>query len=150
MEHLALTLGLSVQYPCFTRRRKFGGSSKMVTEPLFPQYLFSQFDITTAFRAVRYTHDVLDIVGLGGVATVVPEALIGELQQIAEHATRVHSDDSEFHAGEHVEVTGGPLSGLEAVILNAPTDRDRVGILLSILGCGARFTVSRYDLAKSR
>jgi transcription antitermination factor NusG len=50
--------------------------------------------------------------------------------------------------GDRVEITDGPMQGLQAVILHETNDSDRVAVLLSILECGARLMISRSQLVR--
>jgi transcription antitermination factor NusG len=47
-----------------------------------------------------------------------------------------------------VEITDGPMQGLQAVILHETNDRERVAVLLSILECGAKMMINRSQLAR--
>ena len=49
---------------------------------------------------------------------------------------------------DHVEIIGGPLRGLPAVILRASNDRDRVAILLSVLQDTIPANISRSQLRR--
>jgi transcription antitermination factor NusG len=98
---------------------------------------------------VRYSHDVLSIVGPGNTPAVVSDELVASLKAVAECASLRSADALCFSSGEHVQIANGVLSGLDGVILNTPNHRDRVGILLSILGCGARLSINRGSLTKA-
>ena len=47
-----------------------------------------------------------------------------------------------------VQVSDGPMRGLQAVILHETSDPDRVAVLLSILSCGAKLVIDRSQLEK--
>jgi transcription antitermination factor NusG len=46
-----------------------------------------------------------------------------------------------FKMGQIVHITGGPLTGLEAVFVRGMTDRSRVLLLLNTLGLHAKLTM---------
>ena len=148
-EQLTTQLGFEVKFPQLKRSRLIRRVRRIVAEPLFPQYLFCRFDLATGYRAVRYAHDVLNVVGTGSVPTMLSEELIEEIELISERAELQCAKQYEFLRGDHVEIAAGPLRGLEAIILDAPTQDDRVDILLSILGCGARLTLDRQELSRA-
>jgi transcriptional antiterminator RfaH len=140
-------LGCEVYFPQFPQHRRIRRVARVVQEPLFPNYLFARFDLEKDYRAVRYSRDVLDIVRSGQSPAVLSDELISELRTFASHAEDLKSPAA-LHSGDRVEINKGPMQGLEAIILSAPDENDRVAILLSILGCGARFTISRDEISK--
>ncbi|MFT3868881.1 MAG: transcription termination/antitermination NusG family protein [Nibricoccus sp.] len=147
-EQLSTFLGLEVYFPTIRLHKTIRRVRREVVEPLFPRYLFCRCDLTTDYRAVRYARDVIDLVSFGAQPARVDEQLIAQIKAWAE-SNALPSPASAFSAGEQVEITFGPMQGLHAVILDAHNDRERVAVLLSILGCDARLTIDRSLLAKA-
>lgn len=142
------TLGLETYYPRLRQHRTIRRRRQLVTGPLFPRYIFCRFDAATAYRSVRYAPDAVDLVHVGSRPAVVSDTLIAELKEWAGQAVDVVTVAPQLQTGDRVEITDGPLMGLSAVILNAPNDKDRVAILLSILQCGAQMTISRSQIKR--
>ncbi|HKB90660.1 MAG TPA: KOW motif-containing protein, partial [Opitutaceae bacterium] len=114
--------------------------------PLFPRYVFCRFDLATAYRAVKYAPDASDIVLSGRDPATVSDTLINDLKEWADDVIDGTPVEPPFQRGDRVEIIGGPMRGVPAVILHTNNDRDRVAILLSILQHGAQMTISRAQI----
>ena len=64
-------LSLETYFPRLKQRKTIRRVRRLVTGPLFPRYLFTRFDFSAEYRAVRYSPDVLDVVSSGGRAAIV-------------------------------------------------------------------------------
>jgi transcriptional antiterminator RfaH len=147
-EQLETLLGFEVYFPQIRLQRTIRRVRRQITEPLFPRYLFCRVDLSCSYRAVRYAHDVVDLVSFGPQPAVVGDQLIDDLRSWANegHFTTVRPA---FASGERVQISDGPMQGLQAVILDECSDNERVAVLLSILGCDARLTIDSSQLAKA-
>jgi transcriptional antiterminator RfaH len=139
-------LGVDTYYPRLKRLKTIRRVKRWVIGPLFPRYFFCRLNLAHNFRAVRYAPQIIDVVSFGGRPTIVDDAIIHQLQQWAGEAVDVVTVHPGFRPGDLVEVADGPLRGLQAVVLQDMSDRDRVAVLLSTLGCQARLIVSRSQL----
>lgn len=148
-EQLSEGLGLEVYFPCIRRRKLVRRVRRDVIGALFPQYLFCRFDLTTHFRAVRYARDVIDVLSFGAEPAVVSDELIDDLKVWATQAPEAKGTRSAYSSGDRVHVAKGPMRGLEAIILEQSDDRDRVSVLLSILGCGAKLRIDCDQLDRT-
>jgi transcriptional antiterminator RfaH len=109
--------------------------------PLFPRYLFVRVEENEAWRPIRSTFGVTDIIAFGEKPTPVPESLIAELKQ-AEDADGliVIGRHAQFERGQSVEISDGPLAG-QAAIFDCVADHERVFILLDLLNRQVRVRV---------
>jgi len=148
-EQLSGSLGLEVYFPCIRRRKLIRRVRREVTGPLFPQYLFCRFDLMSHFRAVRYAREVIDVLSFGARPAVVSDELIDDLKIWAAQAPEANGSQPTYASGERVHVSKGPMRGLEAIILEQSDDRDRVSVLLSILGCGAKLRINCDQLDRT-
>lgn len=146
--HLRDTLDLETYFPLLRRNKTIRRVRRVVTSPLFPRYLFCRFDPQLHYRAARYAPDVIGVVSFGGGPAVVNDAIIEELKNWAGDAVNVITIQPDFRAGDLVEVTDGPMRGLQAVIMSERSDRDRVAVLLSILECQAHMIIHRDQLRR--
>jgi transcriptional antiterminator RfaH len=142
-------LGLEGYYPRLRRQKTIRRVRRVVTESLFPRYLFGRFDPDTHFRAVRYAPEIIDVVSFGGRPAVVADSMVDELKSWAGEAVDLITLQPDFQPGERVEIIAGPMRGLPAVILSSRDDQDRVAVLLSTLECNARMNLSRSHLARA-
>ncbi len=140
-------LGLETYFPLLKRQKTVRRVRRLVTGPLFPRYLFSQFEVSTSYRAVRYCPDVLDIVSAGDRPAIVSTALIEELKAWAGDAVNLITLQPDLSPGDRVEITEGPMRGLPAVILHIKNDSERVAVLLSFLESTAKMIIKRSQLA---
>jgi len=148
VEQLSSLLGFETYFPRLRFHKTIRRVRRQITEPLFPRYLFCRFDLANHFRAVRYAHDVANLVCFGEEPAVVSDELIDNLKSWANEDGFVAAEPM-FSAGDRVQIAVGPMQGLHAVILEARSDSERVAVLLSILGCDARLTIDRGLLAKA-
>lgn len=149
VSYLQESLGLETYFPRLKRQRTIRRVRRIVTSPLFPRYLFCRFDPSARYRAVRYAPEVIDVVSFGESPTIVSDAVIAELKSWAGEALDIITIQPGFRPGDLVDITDGPMRGLQAVILHDRNDRDRVTVLLSILECGAQMMISRSQLARA-
>ena len=146
--HLQEMLGLETYFPRLRRHKTIRRVRRIVTGPLFPRYLFCNFDMALHYRAVRYAPEVIDVVSFGGAPAIVDDSLVDELRSWAGEGVDVITLQPSLRPGDHVEITDGPMRGLQAVILHGRDDRERVTVLLSILECQAQMMISRTQLAR--
>jgi len=145
---LYTNFGLEVYFPRLKRRKTIRRVRREVVSPLFPRYLFCRFDLADHYRAVRYAADVSSVVSRGSRPAVVSDDLILELRNWAGDQLDLIAADEDFRVGETVQVVSGPMQGLRATILHAPSDRQRVAVLLSLLQCSAQMVIDRSMIAK--
>src|SRR6185503_10110794 len=99
--------GLTVYSPTFRIRRRWSDRMKKVDVPLFPGYVFCQFDPNNRLPVLT-THGVLNIVGVGGT----PEAITAdEIENIQRMIQIGHGVPWPFvQAGQRVLIESGPLA----------------------------------------
>lgn len=110
-----------------------GGRVAIVTEALFPGYIFANFRLDLEHRKVRYAHGVQGIVHFGQKYASVPSGIIADLQrQIGEES--VAEIPSALSEGASVKIIHGAFRGLSAVITQVRPASERVRVLLEFLG----------------
>ena len=118
--------------------------------PFFPGYLFGQLDPDLGeIHVARYTPGVADIVGYGGEPWPVPDELITAIQ---ERLARSHGKQlqCEFHPGDRVIVTAGPLRDMEAIFDAQLSAAGRVRVFVKLLRrlCPAEIHVGQLRLSR--
>jgi transcriptional antiterminator RfaH len=109
------------------RQRK----AALVTEPLFPRYLFIRLDtgrFGQSWSPIRSTLGVNQLVRFGGQPAKVDKQLVNQLFW-REQGAVAHPL---FAAGENVIIADGPFAGLEAIYQNTDAE-SRSMVLLNIL-----------------
>ncbi len=116
--------------PMVTLEKILRGKRTEVNEPLFPNYLFIEFDPerihTTTISATR---GVSHFVRFGSLPVTIPVDVINELR---EHTYEGITDPQTPHAGDIVLITGGVFEGLQA-IYTEPDGEARSMLLLNFL-----------------
>lgn len=102
-------------------------------EALFPGYLFARFGIAGDMQAVKSTPGVKMIVTFGDVTPLVPDSVISGLRSDFDaEDSRVVADS--IVEGSEVVIAGGPFHGLSATVLRVLAAKERVQVLLDLLG----------------
>ena len=114
---------------------------KTVIEPLFPGYLFAQFELERHYRAVSYAAGVRKVVEFGSGPVELDATMIDAIKERLNDGY-VMPQSERFKMGQIVHIKGGPLTGLEAVFVREMKDRDRVLLLLNRLGLNAKLNMS--------
>ncbi|QXD32445.1 transcription termination/antitermination protein NusG [Candidatus Pelagisphaera phototrophica] len=145
--HLTNEIGLDCYFPRLKRKKIIRRVKRIVTEPLFPRYLFCQLDLASSYRAVRYAKDVVNIVNSGERPKVVADHTIAQLKIWAgEKNDIITLEPKPFETGESVEITSGPMQGLEAIFLHETNQSERVAILLKLMGAESKTVISRSQV----
>lgn len=138
--------GYETYLPLLRELRRRQGRRRTVVGPMFPRYLFVHLDRETDnWGPIRSTLGVVSVVRFGQEPARVPPALIKHLRT-HEDAEGVHALSSdEYRPGTRVRVVEGRLMGIEGIFL-AKSSKDRVVVLLDIMGREARTTLDAINL----
>jgi len=132
-------------FPRVRYRRVSARGPRMVVEALFPGYLFAKFSPVRLIRAVRYAKGVSYIVRQGRDFAPVPDSIIAALSSLA--ATQVLELPPEpWKLGEQVRVIAGIFRGATGKVAGLVPARQRVQILLELLGSENRIELPADDL----
>jgi transcription antitermination factor NusG len=106
----------------FYRCRKPRGTRMELRElPLFPGYVFCQFDPLKRLPILT-TPGVIHITGSGKTPTPVASSEIHSLQRLTEAAVAMQPCDY-LQVGNRVRVEEGPLKGVEGILLGKKAER---------------------------
>lgn len=146
-EHIAAArlreAGLEVFLPRLRFKKGSVRGPVWVTEALFPNYLFARFNLRASLRLVRSAAGVSQVVHFGAITPAVPDDVVNELR--ARLGTEeLHVLPENFAPDERVQISGGALHGLSAVITQVMPAKERVKVLLEFLG---QQTVVEVDAA---
>lgn len=87
------------------------GKLEIVTEPLFPRYLFIHLDtVSDNWAPLRSTRGVSKLIEFGGRFAIVPALVIDALQDWNNLPPK-----QIFEAGETVGIASGPFEGLKGI-----------------------------------
>ena len=102
-------------------------------EAMFPGYLFAEFIYPELHRRVQYLPGVQGLVEFGDFVATIDASTIVALQQQAGIDETV-TVDPDIKVGQLVRITEGPLRGLEAVVTRVLPAKERIKVLLELLG----------------
>lgn len=102
--------------PTVTRVRLWKDRKKKIEMPLFPSYIFVNFDYKYRFD-ILHTHGVVKIVNFKGEPAIVPDWQIESLKAMLEHPETLRTENY-IKPGEAIEVTEGPFKGMRGMVKN--------------------------------
>ena len=127
--------GFDIYLPRCLKRRRHARKVEIAAKPLFPRYLFVAIDRTAQrWRSIQSTFGVTRLVSQGDEPAPVPEGVV--------NAIKAREDDNgyvmlsalpAFAPGDKVRVLAGAFID-SAGLFDGRADRDRVAILLEMLG----------------
>ena len=131
--HLRRYEGLEVLNPRVKYPRSTRNGKVIVTEALFPNYLFARFNWKTSLNRVHYAPGIGGIVHFGNRWPTIPPSVIEGLRNLV-GTDEIHEIPDEVKPGDIVDISGGAFHGLQAVVMRIMPGRDRVTVLLDFLG----------------
>jgi transcriptional antiterminator RfaH len=124
---------LEVFSPRIRFHRSRAGRRIWANEALFPGYLFARFSYFERHREIRAISGVTSIVNFGGKPASLDQRAITTLESwIGEGDTLLISGEPQ-PSSEVIFVTG-PLRGLQLLVTRVMPARQRIAVLLEILG----------------
>ena len=140
--HLRLMDGVEVFAPRLRFQKATLQGARWFEEAMFPGYLFARFDFAGRHREVRYAAGVSCILQFGSNYARIDESVVEGL--------RVHTDSKEVAViqsdiveGSSVRIVEGALCGLEAVVMQVLSGRERIRVLVNFFGREISAEVSR-------
>ena len=147
--HLRIMDNVEAFLPRIRFKRPMRNKSIWVTEALFPGYLFARFNWEKSLRRVKYSAGTRGIVHFGDFFPMIPEKIIEELRLILGE-TELHTILEDLTPGDAVQISDGTLRGLRAVVSRVLPGRERVAVLMEILGQQATVELTATSLVKER
>ena len=131
--------------PMHATTERLRGAFRTRSKPLFPGYVFLQFDPAAAgWSKINATRGVTRLICSGAVPRPVPE---GVMQALLARADAAGSGTTEavFDPGDTVAVTQGPFADFVATVEKMSAD-ERVWVLLELMGRETRVAVPAAQL----
>ena len=128
LEHLERQ-GYTCYRPVRTRERVWAGRRYVNSEAVFPNYLFIHLDrVNDNWAPIRSTIGVHQLVQFNNTPVPVPDEIVEGIRGRLAGVT----EEPYLSPGEHVVITAGPFSQLDAIFVANDGD-ERVVLLLNIL-----------------
>ena len=153
-EHIAAAnvrkrLNLEVFHPQLRIERATRRGVVRVIEPLFPGYIFVRCAIEEKLNEIQRTNGISSLVHFGNRIPTVEDSVIGELQECFEAESPLALNDC-LAPGDEVLVGDGAFAGMRAFVLRVLPARQRVQVLLDILGRPTPVEVDRGSVVLER
>lgn len=134
--------GYNVYLPKYLKKRSHAGLTDWVSRPLFPCYLFIELDVDTVlWHSIRSTIGVSKFICSGDRPSPVPDGIVEAIIGREDENGHVGLSRNElFKKGQAVEISDGPMVDT-SVIFECVDDRDRVIVLMDLLGRQVRVSV---------
>ena len=140
-------------FDCFLPRvagiKRHARRVQPVLTPLFPRYLFACFDLdATRWRAINGTRGVVGLLTNGARPLAVPPGAVEALLVKSDsHGAVPLAAIGVFTKGHNVRIKSGTFAGQTGRITEIlPEGRDRVCILLTLLGAQTELQVPSYAI----
>jgi transcriptional antiterminator RfaH len=149
-EHIAAAqlrqeAGIEVFLPRVRFQRATRCGPAWVTEALFQNYFFAKFDLLGSLRRVQAARGVRGVVHFGSRWPTIPETIIRDLRTaMNDQDLRVIEDA--LQPGDTVEIAGGAMRGLQAVVSRVMPAQQRAAVLLEFLGRQTTVELDRSQL----
>lgn len=140
--------GYEVYLPRYLKRRRHARRVDNVPAPLFPRYLFVGFDHQTArWRSIQSTQGVSHLICNSNEPALMPASVIADLRKREDDSGFIRLDPQPLYApGDKIRVVDG-VFGDSFGLFEGMADRDRVAILLDLLGRKVRVVLDRESVA---
>jgi transcriptional antiterminator RfaH len=145
--HLRTMEGIEVFLPRIRFQRPTRQGTVWVTEALFPGYLFARFHWQSSFRQVQHARGIRGVVHFGERWPTIEAGVIEDLRQLVGTA-EVREVSARLAPGDEVQIASGAFRGLHAVVSQVMPGKDRVAVLMELLGRQTCIHVSASQLIK--
>ena len=134
--------------PLFKSRTYRNGKMVQAIRPLFPNYLFARFSLDLHYGKVRWTRGVNRVLGnRDGGPVPLAEAVVQTIRDRVGNDNLIELEDG-VKEGDPVQVTSGPLKDLIGVFQKKMSGKDRVKILLNLIGVDVPVEMSRWQIRR--
>jgi len=139
--------GFATYLPRYLKRRRHARRVDIVPAPLFPRYLFVAVDMTMQrWRSIYSTIGVAQLICNGDVPTAVPDEVVTTLKARENAVGFIRLEPRPFRLGDKIRILEGVFADCLG-LYDGMTDRDRVTILLDLLGRKVRVLVDAEAVA---
>ena len=111
---------------------------------LFPGYIFVNTTLEN-YTALKYTLGIKNIIKFGDSISFISNEDI-ESMQMAEESSKIDPIAIQMQLGQNATISNGSLKGRMVKICSLPS-KERVGVLLTLLGSSRRATIPQKNLS---
>jgi transcriptional antiterminator RfaH len=133
--------------PLFKNHYHKNGKLVQTIKPLFPNYLFASLDLDRHFTKVKWTRGVSRILGNREGPVPVSPVVVQTIRDRVGRDNLIELEDR-VKEGDPVQITSGPLKDLIGVFQKKMSGKDRVKILLNLIGVDVPVQISRWQIRR--
>ena len=122
-------------------------SKAIKNKPLFPGYLFTQFDIQQNYPLVKWGKGINKILGFGKYPTPLADEVITIIKDRTDENNIVKKAYN-LYKNDQVKITVGPFKDLLGIFDRLVSDSGRVRILLNLIGYQPRVELHYSQVEK--
>ena len=148
--HLRGLVGeIEVFCPRLRIKRRCRRGAVWFVEAMFPGYLFARFNPGVSMQRVKSSPGIKAVVSFGLITVTIRDEIIQELKADF-NFQELHEVPDDIRPGDQVTITTGPFHGLRANVIRLLPARDRVQLLLDLLGRTMPVEVDREYLVTEK
>ena len=132
--------GYQTLLPTYQTKRRWNGRVKQMNAPLFPGYVFCQFDALKRLP-ILVTPGVISVVGRGRVPCPVNDREIAAIQTIVTSGFQAEPWPY-LEVGQKIRIEGDSLSGLEGILIQFKGN-NRIVVSVSLLRRSVALEIDR-------
>jgi transcription antitermination factor NusG len=132
--------GYQTLLPTYKTKKRWGSKHREVNAPLFPGYVFCQFDAQKRLP-ILVTPGVIAVVGCGKTPLPVDEGEIAAIQTVV--SSGIQAEPCPFlELGQRVRIDNDVLQGLEGILINFKGNQ-RIVVSVSLLRRSVALEIDR-------
>jgi transcriptional antiterminator RfaH len=147
--HLRKMSEVDVFAPRIRFQRPTLQGARWIEEAMFPGYLFARFKFAERHKEICYAPGISTILRFGDQYARLDDTIITGIREQT-NAAQVVIVGSEVSEGTRVAVVEGALRGLEAVVTQVLSGRERIRVLVNFFGREISAEVNRPALLPAR
>jgi transcription antitermination factor NusG len=132
--------GYQTLLPTYQMKKRWNGKAKQMNAPLFPGYVFCQFDALKRLP-ILVTPGVISVVGRGRVPFPVNDREIAAIQTIVTSGFQAEPWPY-LEVGQKIRIEGDSLSGLEGILIQFKGN-NRIVVSVSLLRRSVALEIDR-------
>lgn len=135
--------GYQTFLPTYKTKKRWSGRIKEVNAPLFPGYVFCQFDPQKRLP-ILVTPGVMSVVGRGRIPLPVDDSEMAAVQKVV--SCGLHAEPWPYlELGQKIRIENEPLQGLEGILVSFKGDR-RIVVSVSLLRRSVALEIDRSSV----
>lgn len=147
--HLRQMAGVEVFCPRLRFKRPTKRGAVWFEEAMFPGYLFAKFHFLERYREVGHANGITGILRFGERYAAIGEDTVFSLHGKTDDM-HVAVLESEVREGDKVTIVSGGMTGMEGVVTQYLSGRERVRVLLEFLGREIHAEVAKADVLPAK